>query len=157
LPWLSIVPIAASRSSYNGLLVFVFISLSAGIVATSIHIFASRRVRRAPIWDGGFADANPILQYSASSFSEPIRRVFGPLLLRARTEVELPHPGSTAPARLHVHFEDVIWQKLYMPVTGIVMAIADRLNAFQFLTIRRYLSLVFLALVSLLLVLAIWR
>ncbi|MDE2464278.1 MAG: hydrogenase 4 subunit B, partial [Alphaproteobacteria bacterium] len=46
LPWLSIVPIAASRSSYNGLLVFVFISLSAGIVATSIHIFASRRVRR---------------------------------------------------------------------------------------------------------------
>jgi hypothetical protein len=33
---------------------------------------------------------------------------------------------------------------------------ADRLNHLQFLTIRRYLSLVFLALVVLLLVLAIW-
>jgi hypothetical protein len=50
----------------------------------------------------------------------------------------------------------VIWQRLYVPVTGIVAGIADRLNVFQFLTIRRYLSLVFLALVSLLLVLAIW-
>jgi hydrogenase-4 component B len=34
---------------------------------------------------------------------------------------------------------------------------ADRLNRLQFLTIRRYLSLVFLALIFLLLVLAVWR
>ena len=33
---------------------------------------------------------------------------------------------------------------------------AERLNHLQFLTIRRYLSLVFLALVLLLLVLALW-
>ncbi len=33
---------------------------------------------------------------------------------------------------------------------------ADRLNVLQFLTIRRYLTLVFTALVLLLLVLAIW-
>ena len=156
LPWLSIVPIAASRSSYNGLLVFIFIALSSGTIASAIHIFASRRVRRAPMWDCGFADASSALQYSASSFSEPIRRVFGPLLFLARTEVEMPPVGSMAPARLQVHLEDVIWQRLYVPVTGIVASIADRLNVFQFLTIRRYLSLVFLALVSLLLVLAIW-
>jgi formate hydrogenlyase subunit 3/multisubunit Na+/H+ antiporter MnhD subunit len=155
-PWLSIVPIAASRSSYNGLLVFIFIAMSAGIVASTIHIFASRRVRRAPAWNCGFADTSPLLQYSASSFSEPIRRVFGPLLFLARTEVEIPPPGNMGPARLRVHLEDVIWQRLYVPVTGLVASIADRLNVFQFLTIRRYLSLVFLALVSLLLVLAIW-
>ena len=155
-PWLSIVPIAASRSSYNGLLVFIFIAMSAGIVASTIHIFASRRVRRAPAWDCGFADPSPALQYSASSFSEPIRRVFGPLLFLARTEVEIPPPGSMEPAHLRVYLEDVIWQRIYVPVTSSVTGIADRLNVFQFLTIRRYLSLVFLALVSLLLVLAIW-
>jgi len=33
---------------------------------------------------------------------------------------------------------------------------ADRLNHLQFLTIRRYLSLVFIALVALLLALALW-
>jgi hypothetical protein len=33
---------------------------------------------------------------------------------------------------------------------------AERMNGLQFLTIRRYLSLVFLSLVGLLLVLALW-
>ena len=39
---------------------------------------------------------------------------------------------------------------------GAVGFAADRLNRLQFLTIRRYLSLVFATLVTLLLVLAIW-
>ena len=44
--WLSIVPVAASRSSYNGMLVFVFIVLSAGIgVARHPPL---RLARRAP-------------------------------------------------------------------------------------------------------------
>jgi hydrogenase-4 component B len=39
-PWLSIVPIGQSRSSYNGLLVFVFIAVSASLAAFFIHRFA---------------------------------------------------------------------------------------------------------------------
>ncbi|HSM95592.1 MAG TPA: hydrogenase 4 subunit B [Rhizomicrobium sp.] len=157
VPWLSIVPIAQSRSSYNGLLVFAFIAMSAAITATAIHVLASRRMRRAPIWDGGFPDANPALQYSANSFAQPIRRVFGTILFRAREEIAMPPPGDTSPARLQIHLRDVIWDVLYAPVAGAVGFIADRLNVLQFLTIRRYLSLVFVALVTLLLVLAIWR
>jgi hypothetical protein len=37
------------------------------------------------------------------------------------------------------------------------MLVADRLNFLQFLTIRRYLSVVFVLLVTLLLVVAVWR
>ena len=40
---------------------------------------------------------------------------------------------------------------------GFVGYAADRLNVLQFLTIRRYLTLVFTALVLLLLVLAVWQ
>ena len=47
--------------------------------------------------------------------------------------------------------------RIYAPVAGAVGFAADRLNWLQFLTIRRYLSLVFLALIFLLLVLAVWR
>lgn len=47
-PWLSIVPIAESRSSYNGLLVFLFIAASASVAAVVIHRFASHALRRAP-------------------------------------------------------------------------------------------------------------
>src|SRR5580704_17157406 len=54
--WLSIVPIASSRSSYNGLLVFLFIAGSAWLMALAIHRFASHARRRAPGWDCGFPD-----------------------------------------------------------------------------------------------------
>ncbi|GAB4365979.1 MAG: hydrogenase 4 subunit B [Kiloniellaceae bacterium] len=156
LPWLSIVPIAEGRSSYNGLLVFVFIGSSAMLAAFFIHRFASRAVRRAPAWDCGFPAASPATQYTAGSFVQPLRRVFGTLVFAARERVEMPPPGDGRPARFEVAMKDLVWDFLYAPLSGAVGLAADRLNHLQFLTIRRYLSLVFLALVTLLLVLALW-
>jgi len=154
--WLSIVPVAESRSSYNGLLVFAFIALSGAIAALAIHRLASDRVRRAPTWDCGYPDASTGTQYSASSFAQPIRRVFGTLVFGARETGSMPPPGSTAPARLTVVVRDLIWDWLYAPVAAGIAFASDRVNTMQFLTIRSYLSLVFGALVLLLLVLAIW-
>lgn len=157
IAWLSLVPISKARSSYNGLLIFLFIAASASLAAFTIHRLASRKTRYAPIWACGFPDLTPAIQYSASSFAQPIRRVFGLLLFRAREEVELPPSGSMAPARFRVRLDDVIWNTLYLPLVEGVRVATDRLNVLQFLTIRRYLSLVFAALVVLLLVIAIWR
>jgi len=154
--WLTIVPIVESRSSYNGLLVFGFIALAGGLAAFAIHRLASDKVRRAPPWDCGFPDPSPATQYSASSFAQPIRRVFGTLVFRAHEQVEIPPPGLTAPARFAVELRDLAWDSLYAPVAGLVGGAAERLNRLQFLTIRQYLTLVFCALVTLLLVLAIW-
>ncbi|MEO8667649.1 MAG: hydrogenase 4 subunit B [Bauldia sp.] len=156
LPWLSIIPIAESRSSYNGMLVFFFIAASAGIAAFAIHRFASRALRRAPAWDCGFPDARPITQYTGTSFAQPIRRVYGTILFRAREIVDLPRPGDLRPARYTARVRDLVWEEMYVPLAGGVMIIADRLNRFQFLTIRRYLSLVFLALIALLSLVALW-
>jgi len=156
VPWLSIVPIAEARSSYNGLLIFVFITLSALLAIYAIHRFASRALRRAPPWDCGFPDARPITQYTAGSFAQPIRRVFGSSVFLAREHVEMPPPGDRRPARLRVELRDLVWEELYLPVVAAVDATAGRLNILQFQTIRRYLSLVVAALVVLLLVLAIW-
>ena len=68
----------------------------------------------------------------------------------------MPPPGSMAPARLTVVVRDLIWDVAYAPIAAGVALAADRLNYLQFLTIRSYLSLVFTALVLLLLALAIW-
>jgi formate hydrogenlyase subunit 3/multisubunit Na+/H+ antiporter MnhD subunit len=154
--WLTIVPIAEARSSYNGLLVLVFIVASAGLCALAIHRFASHQVRRAPAWDCGAPDPSPLTQYTAASFAQPIRRVFGTTLFGAREEVEMPEPGDMRPARYRAIIHDPAWESLYAPIAAAVSLAADRLNKLQFLTIRRYLSLVFLALVGLLLVLALW-
>jgi len=156
LPWLSIVPIAESRSSYNGLLVFAFIAASASLTAYVIHRAASRKVRRAPPWDCGYPDLSPAAQYTASSFAQPIRRVFGEFVFLAREKVTMPLPGDSSPARLDVTLRDPVWDVFYAPVRRGVEFTADRLNYLQFLTIRRYLSLVFAALVALLLMVAIW-
>jgi NADH:ubiquinone oxidoreductase subunit 5 (subunit L)/multisubunit Na+/H+ antiporter MnhA subunit len=156
IEWLSIVPVAESRSSYNGLLVFLFIVMSSTLAASAIHRFASAKLRRGPAWDCGYPDASPATQYSASSFAQPIRRVFGTVVFGAREKIDMPPPGSLAPARLDVTLHDRIWEALYAPLARIVGLAADRLNHLQFLTIRQYLTLVFSALVALLLVLAIW-
>jgi formate hydrogenlyase subunit 3/multisubunit Na+/H+ antiporter MnhD subunit len=154
--WLSIVPIAESRSSYNGLLVFLFMVISGMLAATAIHRLASDKLRRGPAWDCGYPDASPLTQYSAGSFAQPIRRVFGTVVFRARETVAMPPPGDPRPARLRVALHDPIWDALYVPVTHAVTFAAERLNHLQFLTIRQFLSLVFAALVILLLVLALW-
>jgi formate hydrogenlyase subunit 3/multisubunit Na+/H+ antiporter MnhD subunit len=154
--WLSIVPIAESRSSYNGLLVFLFMVISGTLAASAIHRFASDRLRRAPPWDCGYPDASPATQYTADSFAQPIRRVFGTVVFRAREHAEMPPPGDTRPARFRVELRDLVWDVLYAPLASGVSIAADRLNHLQFLTIRQFLSLVFAALVILLLVLAIW-
>jgi hydrogenase-4 component B len=156
IPDWSIVPIAESRSSYNGLLVFIFITVSTLVTIQIIHRFASNALRRAPIWDCGFPNADPATQYTADSFAQPVRRVFGESVLLARDQVDMPAPGDPRPARLTVTVRDPIWEVAYAPLSGGIAAIAERLNHLQFLTIRRYLSLVFAALITLLLVVAIW-
>lgn len=155
-PWLSIVPIAEGRSSYNGLLVLLFTAFAASLAAYLVHRLASRALRRAPAWDCGFPELGPQTQYTSASFAQPVRRVFGTLLFQAKEAVDMPAPGDPRPARFTLELRDLIWGGLYEPIAGAVWFAAERLNHLQFLTIRRYLSLVFLALVFLLLVLAIW-
>ena len=154
--WLSIVPIAESRSSYNGLLVFLFMVISGTLAASAIHRFASNKLRRAPAWDCGYPDASPATQYTASSFAQPIRRVFGTIVFRARETCEMPPPGGLGPARLTVEMRDLIWEGIYAPVASSISYASGQLNHLQFLTIRKYLAFVLAAVVLLLLVLAIW-
>ena len=154
--WLTVTPIAESRSSYNGLLVFLFIAASTMMSAFAVHRLSSRALRRSDPWDCGFPDASPATQYTAGSFAQPIRRVFGTLVFSAREHVEMPPPGAIGPARFEVSLRDLVWDTFYAPVAAAVSFAADRLNVLQFQTIRRYLSLVFATLVTLLLVLALW-
>jgi formate hydrogenlyase subunit 3/multisubunit Na+/H+ antiporter MnhD subunit len=155
MPWLSLIPIAPERSSYNGILVLTFIALSGFLAAFAIHRLASRAVRRAPAWDCGFPDASPATQYTAGSFAQPIRRVFGTLVFRATETVEMPPPGTLALARITVRLRDLVWEFGYAPIVACVNVAADWLNRVQFLTIRRYLGLVFTVLVVLLLGIAV--
>ena len=157
LKWLTIVPIAESRSSYNGLLLFVLIAgaaLARCVRDSPLGVPRHPAVRHLGL---RLPDASTATQYTAGSFAQPIRRVFGSLVFRAREEIHMPPPGDPQPARMHVHLRDLLWDALYLPVAKGVAITADVLNRVQFLTIRGYLTLVSGALVALLVVLAIWQ
>jgi hydrogenase-4 component B len=153
--WLWLAPLGPDHSSYSGLVILVAVGLLAVLLVFVIHRFASNRVRRSAPWDCGFPDPRPETQYTSSSFAQPIRRIFGSAAFAAREHIDMPLPGDTRPARFEVSLRDPVWDNLYAPVTFAIAWLADRLNVLQFQTIRRYLSLMFAALVLLLLVVAV--
>ena len=65
--------------------------------------------------------------------------------------------GETRAAHHHVKVVDPAWHFLYGPFARGTVRLAALLNRFQFLTVRRYLTLVFATLIILLLVVAAWR
>ena len=157
VPWLSIVPIAESRSSYNGLIILTFLVSSALMTAWVIHRFASRATRPSAIWDCGFPLDAPQTQYGSASFSMPIRRVFGTVVFNVHERVDMPKPGEIRAGAFGLRILDPAWQYAYGPMARSVGAISMALNHMQFLTIRRYLTLVFCTLIALLVLVAAWR
>jgi formate hydrogenlyase subunit 3/multisubunit Na+/H+ antiporter MnhD subunit len=153
--WLWLAPLGPDHSSYSGLVVLLEITALATLLVVIVHRFASSRSRRSPAWDCGFPDPRPETQYTASSFAQPIRRIFGSVVFAAREHIDMPAPGDVRPARIEVTMRDPVWDWLYVPVTFAVVTLADHLNVVQFQTIRRYLSLMFAALILLLLIVAV--
>jgi hydrogenase-4 component B len=154
---LSLTPFTSTQSSYNAPILLFFMTASSILTGWFIHLLASRRIRRAPAWDCGFPDPSSATQHSASGISQPIRRIFGGMLMHARESVAMPPPGDLSAASLRVEQSDPMWERFYAPLSGRVWWLADRLNVLQFLTIRRYLALTFSALILLLIVVALWQ
>ena len=149
------VPIGPAHSSYNGLILLVFITVSATLGAAFVHRFGSRALRRSPAWDCGYPDPSPRTQYSASSFAQPLRRYSAMSCFARARKSTCPGPGTSG---LAFRSPGSIWSG--SGCTGqsaLVGLVADRLNVLQYLTVRRYLTMMFGALVFLLSVVAVWR
>ncbi len=153
--WIWVAPVGIGRGSYSGTIVLAVITAVTILVVWLIHRFASDRVRRAPAWDCGYPDPRPETQYTAGSFAQPLRRVFGTTVFQARETVEMPAPGQLEPARLTVVLRDLAWDWFYQPIGNVIGRSAEQINQLQFLTIRRYLTLMFLALAALLTIVAV--
>jgi hydrogenase-4 component B len=152
----SLVAFSAKRSTYDAPVIALFIIISATATAFVVHWVSERRIRRGPAWDCGFPEPSPAAQYTASSFGQPLRRVYGTLLFGARERVDMPPPGDMRPGHFTVTMTDYLWRGLYVAPANTVLGLSLRMNALQFLTIRRYLVLMFCALIVLLLVTASW-
>ncbi|CAO3432693.1 hydrogenase 4 subunit B [Azospirillum doebereinerae] len=158
-PWIWLSPTSAIGNSYNGLVMLAVIAVLSVVLVLVIHRQASDRVRWSTAWGCGHEEPDPLAvsQYSASSFAQPIRRVFGGTVFAARDHVEMPEPGDTRPATLTVTWTDPAWAFLFTPLRRAVDWLTRRADVLQFLTIRSYLTLMFAALVLVLILVAVVR
>ncbi|HRX35710.1 MAG TPA: hydrogenase 4 subunit B [Aestuariivirga sp.] len=152
---LSLVAFESARSIYDAVTIAGFVAIAATLTALLLHWISDRRTRRGPAWDCGFPNPSPLTQYSASSFAQPLRRVYGSTAFSARETIDMPRPGEQRAARIDVRLTDHLWNVFYAAPAGAVSGMASKLNRLQFLTIRRYLVLMFAALIILLLVTAV--
>ncbi len=134
--WLWLTPVSADTASYSAPLVLVGLALAWWLAASLLRRGALRKVRRGDAWDCGFAPPNARMQYTATGFAQPIRRVFGGLF---HIEEGVTR-GEDGRERHSLHVGDRFWDWLYQPVIRATNAAARRVTLIQSGNVRVYLG-----------------
>jgi formate hydrogenlyase subunit 3/multisubunit Na+/H+ antiporter MnhD subunit len=151
--WMWLTPIAAERASYSAPI--AFLGILSVVVMTYLLLHARPgAIRRAPLWDCGFEKITSRMQYTATSFSMPLRRIFGYLFSIKEQVRQLPpvrHPAF--PERIHYHLRvrDRFWMWMYQPVVDASFWLSRRIGRMQHGRIQVYLIYSFVTIVALLL------
>ena len=134
--WLWLTPVSPETASYSAPLLALLLAVTAGGMFWYARGLRVRRIRRRDPWDCGFAAPTPRMQYTATAFAQPARRVFGVLFdIDERVEVR----GQAAP-RYQLAVNDRSWELFYVPVTRLVEASARRVVRMQSGNLRVYLG-----------------
>lgn len=109
-------------------------------------------------WGCGRARTSPRFEYTATSYAEPLVRIFGASMNPTR-ELTFEHPDGAPLLVTHGHFsqhlDDVIEPALYLPVKRGLLRLGDQSRKIQNGSIHRYLAFSFAALLAVLLVVSL--
>ena len=130
--------------------------IAGAAVAVAIAIAALRRATRlTPTWACGLDELSPRMQYTATSFSKPLRTVFATVYRPARKIEVIPPDQPYFPTA--VSYRSVrttsFERLLYRPMVDAVVSAARQVRRLHTGNIQTYLMYMFFALVLLLLVL----
>jgi hydrogenase-4 component B len=141
--WLWLTPVSSDTASYSAPLV-VLLLVAIGTLA--VWVLRRGTVRRCDPWDCGFAPPTARMQYSATAFAQPIRRVFS-LLFKVEESVTAREDGKP---RYQLSVGDRAWGLLYLPAARAVEASARKVVRLQSGNVRLYLGWTLATLVVLL-------
>lgn len=140
----------ASSKGYAAILVLLGLVGAWLLVRGFSRLFRSQPSRRVAPWDCGFGPINPRMQYSATAFAEPVRRIFRPLW-RVEELLEPSIPGkANSDLRYQLHLQEPFRRWLYDPLGRWVLATARRVTRLQGGNVRAYLAYSFFTLIFLL-------
>jgi len=150
--WMWLTPIAAARASYSAPIAFV--GILAVVVVTYLLLHARPgAIRRTPLWDCGFEKVTPRMQYTATSFSMPLRRIFGFFFSIKEHVRRLPpesHPAFPERVHYHLRVRDRFWMWIYQPVVDASFWLSRRIGRLQQGRIQIYLIYSFVTILVLL-------
>ena len=115
-------------------------------------LLAGRPVTAAPTWDCGYAAPQARMQYSGSSYIDPVLAVFRTVL---RPQIRLQPPTGLFPAEAHFQSDvpDVFRDSFFRPVFESVRWVASKLRWLQQGRIQLYVLYIAVTVLSLL----IWK
>lgn len=146
--WLWLTPIAPQTASYGAPLVLLGLAFAWLLAWLWFHPQRRRTpLRRAAPWDCGFGPLNARMQYTATAFTMPIRRIFHPVW---PIEEKCLNATEQSPPRYILHIGDWAWQKIYLPLGRLLLATAKRTALIQGGNIRVYLAYSFFTLIFIL-------
>jgi formate hydrogenlyase subunit 3/multisubunit Na+/H+ antiporter MnhD subunit len=138
-------------------------SLVAALVAVlgAVRLLAGRRARRvARLWDCGAGPMSARMEYTATSFAEPLQRVFDDVLA-PETDVDVTPAKESAylmeRVAFHARVPDRIERRLYAPLLAAVDGIGRSVRGLANGSVHRYLAYGFYALTGMLIVVAVIR
>lgn len=134
-------------------LVVVFaalIAIACAALSLRRRLLACRAVTRTATWDCGYARPAPSMQYTASSFAQPLTNSFG-MLLNIHEEREAPQGLFPQRAAFASHARDVAREGLFDPIFSAVASALARLRVIQHGNVHLYILYIAVALIVLLL------
>jgi hydrogenase-4 component B len=148
--WIWLVPLAKNISSYSAL--FVLGGILSVLIISFIAIrlfFVRQKIKIVDPWDCGFGGINSRMQYSATAFAMPIRRVF-------KISWSVAEKIEKSDSRLNYLLQvgDRIWQFVYCPLENLSFSLARLFARLQGGNTRVYLIYILLTLILLLWVIA---
>jgi formate hydrogenlyase subunit 3/multisubunit Na+/H+ antiporter MnhD subunit len=129
-----------------------FVALAALAAGFRRWLLRGRSVTAAPTWNCGYARPSPRMQYTASSFAQPLTDLFGPVI-GTRQRLSPPDGFFPVAASFATETPDSFRERLYRPV---FMGIERGLSAFRWLQHGR-VQLYVLYVAFTLLVLLLWK
>lgn len=144
--WLWLTPIASGTASYSPPLLLLLLGLVGVVTAWMLRRGSVRRVRRCDAWDCGFGPPTPRMQYTATAFAQPMRRLFG-LLFHVEQSVGTREDGST---HYQLQVGDRAWELFYLPLARAVNSASRRVVRLQSGNVRVYLGWTLMTLLVLL-------
>ena len=146
VPKLTVIPAHTNFSGFSPTYLALFL-ICISIVPILIWLAGRPRAasRRTPVWDGGIVSFKPRMQYTATTYANPVRVTFDPLYQPTiHVERASDDPaGRSGPVHYRFKVTPIFERYLYRPLVKVIERLADRVRPIQNGDVNLYLLYVF--------------